>query len=216
MASSKQRGFSLLEMMIVLSIGLIMAGITFLTLQPALKDVRMNQAYDMVLTQLRMARERAVQSRQQYIVCIGNGVCTGAPTPLGAPSAQSVQIFQWPSGTALTSAVQISKLDLPPNITFQVVTGIPTGATTVPDGFGSGGAALDFDQAVVPNLNNQVMFLPDGSAHDSSGNLNSGVMYMARTGELYSSRAITVFGASGRIRGWRLVNKAGTATWVQQ
>jgi prepilin-type N-terminal cleavage/methylation domain-containing protein len=216
MASSKQCGFSLLEMMIVLSIGLIMAGITFLTLQPALKDVRMNQAYDMVLTQLRTAREKAIENRQQYIVCIGTAVCTGAPTPLGAPTAQSVQIFQWPLNTALTSAVQISTLDLPANVSFQVVTGIPTGAATVPDGFGGGTVALDLDQSVVPKLGSQVMFLPDGSAHDTSSNLNSGVMYMARTGELYSSRAISVFGASGRIRGWRLVNRSGTATWIQQ
>jgi hypothetical protein len=33
---------------------------------------------------------------------------------------------------------------------------------------------------------------------------------------MYSSRAIDVFGTTGRIRGWRLYNQGGTNKWVQQ
>jgi hypothetical protein len=33
---------------------------------------------------------------------------------------------------------------------------------------------------------------------------------------LQSMRAITVFGTTGRVRGWRLVQQAGGPTWVQQ
>ena len=60
------------------------------------------------------------------------------------------------------------------------------------------------------------MFLPDGSAHDLLGNLNNGILYLARNGDLYSSKAITVFGSTGRVRGWRLVSQAGAATWIEQ
>jgi len=51
--------------------------------------------------------------------------------------------------------------------------------------------------------------MPDGSAHDVNGNLNSGIVYVARNGDLYSSRAITLYGATGRIRGWRLLSSGG-------
>ena len=64
-----------------------------------------------------------------------------------------------------------------------------------------------------------VIFYPDGSAEDDAstpGNFNSGVIYITRPGDLYSSRAIDIWGTTGRIRGWRLYNISGTNTWVQQ
>ena len=216
MDSKQTLGFSLLEMAIVISIAMILSAITFLALQPALKEARVTQAYNTVVQQLRTAREQAVERREQYIVCFGTSTPTGATTPLGAPTAQSISIYEWPSGTALSSAKQISEVQLPSDIQFQVVTGIPTGATATPDGFGSGSVALDFDQNVGGGIKTQVMFMPDGSAHDSNGYLNSGVLYLARSSQLYSSRAVTVYAASGRVRGWRLVNQSGTVKWIQQ
>jgi hypothetical protein len=66
---------------------------------------------------------------------------------------------------------------------------------------------------------NFVAFMPDGSARDTNslGNYNSGVVYLTNPADpIYSSRAVTVWGATGRIRGWRLENRAGSAVWVQQ
>jgi prepilin-type N-terminal cleavage/methylation domain-containing protein len=216
MVSSKARGFSLLEMVVVVAIAMIMMAVTFLSLQPALEDSHVNQAYNTTLAQIRQTRERAVEGRAQYIVCFGTDSPKGAATPLGTPTAQSVQIYQWPSGTALSSAIQMTLINLPTDVQFQALSGVPTSATTVPDGFGTGTIALALDQGVTGGTPDQIMFLPDGSARDTNGNINSGVLYMARTGQLYSSRALTVFGASGRIRGWRLVNSSGTATWIEQ
>jgi len=211
----RPRGFSLLELIIVMSLLMIVAGITFMALQPSLKDARTNQAFDLTLMQLRIARQRAIAERKQYIVCFGIAAPTGALTPLGAPTAQSVQLFRWDAGTALSAAVQISASNLPTDLQFLTVAGIPTTPTTVPDGFGSGSTAIDFDQGIGGGIKNQVMFLPDGSAHDTNGSWNSGVIYVARTGDLYSSRAVTLYGATGRIRGWRLLNP-GAPKWFEQ
>jgi hypothetical protein len=67
-----------------------------------------------------------------------------------------------------------------------------------------------------------IVFMPDGSVRDTAGgcaglgNYNSGVIYMTRAADpIYSSRAITVWGTTGRIRGWRLNNQGGPI-WVQQ
>lgn len=211
------RGFSLLEMMIVCSLILIVAGIGFMAVQPALKDARVNQAYEGVMMPLRVARQRAIAERKQYIVCFGVAAPAGALTPMGAPTAQSVQIFRWDAGTALSSAVQISNLKLPTDMRMQVMAGLPNTAATVPDGFGNGGVAIDFDQGVAGGgIKNQVMFMPDGSAHDVNGNWNSGIVYVLRPGDLYSARAVTLYGATGRIRGWRLLSSPGGPKWFQQ
>jgi type II secretory pathway pseudopilin PulG len=210
-------GFSLLEMMIVVSLMMIVAGIGFMALQPALKDARVNRAYEAVLMQLRVARQRAITERKQYIVCFGVAAPGGALTPMGAPTAQSVQTFRWDSGTALSAATQVSANILPTDMQFQALGGIPTNPAKVPDGFGAGITAIDFDQGVAAGgIKNQVMFMPDGSAHDTNGNWNSGIIYVARSADLYSSRAVTLYGATGRIRGWRLTSTAGGPLWLQQ
>ncbi len=211
------RGFSLLEMLIVCCVMMIVAGIGFMAIQPALKDARANQAYQDVMMPLRVARQRAIAERKQYIVCFGLATPAGALTPLGAPTARSVQIFRWDAGTALSAAAQISNTKLPTDMQMMVLPGLPNGAATVPDGFGNATVAIDFDQGVAGGgIKNQVMFVPDGSAHDVNGNWNSGIVYVARTGDLYSARAVTLYGATGRIRGWRLLASAGGPKWFQQ
>ncbi|HEX3352751.1 MAG: prepilin-type N-terminal cleavage/methylation domain-containing protein [Terriglobales bacterium] len=213
----ESRGFSLLELLIVLSLFMVVAGMTFITLQPGLKDARANQAFDQVMIQMRVARQRAIAERKQYIVCFGSGSApTGALTPMGTPTATSVQLFRWDAGTALSAAAQISASVLPDDIQFQAVSGVPVNPTSVPDGFGSGITAIDFDQGVGGGVKNQIMFMPDGSAHDTAGSWNSGIIYVGRTGDLYSSRAVTLYGATGRIRGWRLINSGGSAKWMEQ
>jgi prepilin-type N-terminal cleavage/methylation domain-containing protein len=213
---NRAAGFSLVELMIVLALFLIVAGMSFMALQPALKDARANHAYEDVLMQLRVARQRAIAERKQFIVCFGLAAPAGALTPMGAPTAQSVQMFRWDAGTALSAATQISANTLPQDMQFQVLAGLPNAPTTVPDGFGNATTAIDFDRGVAGAIANQVMFMPDGSAHDTNGSWNSGIIYVGRTGDLYSSRAVTLYGATGRIRGWRLMNTAGGPIWLQQ
>ena len=214
--SAKSRGFTMIEMAIVIAIVLIVSSMAFLSLQPVLKDARTNTAFNSVLMQLRIARQRAVTERKQYIVCLGNTVPNGAATPLGVPNAQSIQVYRWDAGTALSAAAQVTAITLPYDIRFQTLTGLPSTPTTVPDGFGTGSIAIDFDQGVASGLRDQIMFLPDGSAHDTTGNLSSGIVYIARNGELFSSRAVTVYGATGRIRGWRLNKVSGNPVWSEQ
>jgi prepilin-type N-terminal cleavage/methylation domain-containing protein len=210
------RGFSLLEMMIVTSLMLMVGGMTFMALQPALREARANQAFEASMMPLRVARQRAIAERKQYIVCFGVAAPLGALTPMGAPTATSIQVFRWDVGTALSAAVQTSATRLPNDILFQTIPGMPNGAATVPDGFGNAVVAIDFDQGVAGAIRNQVMFMPDGSAHDVNGNLNSGILYVARTGDLYSAHAVTLYGATGRIRGWRLLRNGPGPKWFQQ
>ncbi len=144
----RARGFSLLEMMIVICVMMIVGGIGFMAVQPALKDAKVNQAFESAMMPLRVARQRAIAERKQYIVCYGIAAPAGALTPLGAPTAQSIQTFRWDAGTALSAATQVTAITLPQDIQFQIIAGVPNGAATVPDGFGNATVAIDFDQNV--------------------------------------------------------------------
>jgi prepilin-type N-terminal cleavage/methylation domain-containing protein len=204
------RGFSLLEMMVVVAIVLIMVGITFMSLQPALRDGRINTAYDTALTQLRIARERAIAERTRYIVAFGANVPPLAAAGVPAPDAQSIQLWHWAVATPVSPPpVLIKSVELPYDVNFQAVAGLPNPG---PDNWGTGAVALDFDQGVGAGGLTYVMFMPDGSAQDELGNSNSGVLYLSRAGVLPGSKAVTVFGTTGRVRGWRL----NGAAWIEQ
>ena len=204
------RGFSLLEMMIVVCIALIMMGITFISLQPALKEGHINNAYDTVLTQLRIARERAIAERSRYVVSFGAALPPLAAAGVPAPNVRSIQLWHYQFAQPVSPApVLTSSIDLPPDVQFQAVAGVPNPG---PDAWGTGATAIDFGQGLGLGSLTYVMFMPDGSSKDNLGNYNSGVVYLARGGSLPSSKAITVFGTTGRVRGWRL----NAGAWIQQ
>ncbi|MGC2196138.1 MAG: type II secretion system protein [Terriglobales bacterium] len=199
--SQRARGFSLLEAAAVVAILMTALAVGFVTLQPALKSARANSAFSQSFMLLRRYRQQAIDERKRYIVAFI------------APN--TIQVSRWDVAVPVSPApVVITTQQLPTNIQFQIVAGVP--AANTPDNFGNGARAIDFGQGIGLGGLNYVMFMPDGSAQDVLGNLNNGVVYTAMTGDLYSSRAISVFGATGRVRGWQLVNQAGNATWVQK
>jgi type II secretory pathway pseudopilin PulG len=212
MALRRQDGFSLLELMITLSFGLVMAGVTFIALRPMLNQSHMNSAYETTLMALRNTRNLAITQGHEYYVNFN---------PAGFP-AGTIQIeYQGPAigNGAAPPLVQVITYSIPADVTFGVQTGFPTNA---PDGFGTGANAIDFGQGLGGAALNYVIFMPDGSsqagvAGSNGGAYNSGVVYLTRLGDtIYSSRAVSVWGATGRIRGWRLNPAAGGATWAQQ
>jgi hypothetical protein len=137
--------------------------------------------------------------------------------------ARTITISSWGVGAPIAPApILVSTLTLPSDIQFMVQGGMPTTAPTVPDGFGVGAIPIDFGQGLGAGSLNYVMFMPDGTSQDQSnpsggnGNPNSGVIYLGKPNELLSMRAVTVFGTTGRIRGWRLLNQGGGPQWTQQ
>jgi prepilin-type N-terminal cleavage/methylation domain-containing protein len=204
------RGFSLIEMAIVLAIAIIASSVCFMSLTPALRQTRITNAYNTTLATLRRARDAAVATRWQYLVTFNNAV-----TP------NTITVNQ--TTDCSTAGTQLVQSKLPTDVTFTIISGVPTspnGTYTTPDGFGTASHAIDFDQGVNGGGATTLCFYPDGSVHDKNGNVNSGVVYMANTaGQLYSSRAITVWGVTGRLRGFRLYSTSGKGAstyWREQ
>ena len=208
MASTKTSGYSLLEMIITVSIALILCAVTFIAFQPILNQGHINSAYDTTLMALRNTRNLAITQSHEYYVNFN---------PAGFP-AGTIQIQYQPPTVGAGAAPpleQVTTYSIPSDVKFAVQAGFPAIA---PDGFGAGVNPIDFGQTLAGEPFLYVVFMPDGSSQDNLGNYNSGVVYLTRPGDnIYnSSRAITVWGATGRIRGWRLGQQAGVATWIQQ
>lgn len=208
----KQRGFSLLEMLTVVSIGFIVAGFGFVSMMPLLTKSHINTAYDTTLMALRNTRQLAITQGHEYIVTINPGGVAGTILVQYQPAAVS----------GIYPPVQnVNTYTLPTDTSFAIYTGFPT---NTPDGFGTGGRAIDFGYTPAGGTggSTSIVFMPDGSARDGStptngGYYSSGVLYIDRpAGTIYDGRAITVWGATGRIRGWRLDVLSGANTWVQQ
>jgi Tfp pilus assembly protein FimT len=187
-------------MLIVISVSLTLAAITTMTYSPMMKQQRITNAYNSTLTTLRRTRDQAAADMRVYVVSFT------------APGTITV------TQNTTTGPVLVTT-GLPSDVTFHVEPGVPTSpaaAPTTPDGFGSAANAIDFDQNVGAGGATTIYFYPDGTAQDINGNVNSGVVYLGQKGDLYSSRAITLWGNTGRIRGWRLYNVGGAPTWRQQ
>lgn len=208
MMCSKQRGFSLLELMITICIIVILGGVTFITFRPLLKKGHVDSAYETTLMVLRDTRHLAITQSHEYKVTFNPG---------GFPAGTILVEYQPPAvGGVFPPLQQVNTYTLPTDVQFAVQAGFPASA---PDGFGTGINAIDFGQGLGGGALNYVAFMPDGSARDTNnlGNYNSGVVYMTDpSSPIYGSRAATVWGATGRIRGWRLDQQGAAAVWVQQ
>ena len=203
-------GFSLIEMTMVVALVIILASITFISLVPVLKQQRVTNAYNTTLAAMRQARDNAVAQRTSYSVTFSStaspNTITVSPTLLGFQGDQSTTVYKFPT-----------------DVTFNVQTGFPT---TGPDNYGTGLVAIDFGYTANGGTGGAttIYFCPDGSAQDAEGGAGNcqgswdgGVVYLARPGELTSSRAVTLWGGTGRIHGWRLYSKSGGGyQWLRQ
>jgi len=205
--SRKTRGFSLVELMIVIALTLVVTAFSIMAIQPSLKQGHVTQGFNQTLMALRQARDTAVAQRQIYIVTLSN-----------AAMPNSITITQGSTGTVTNTYF------LPSDVAFFAMPGMPTSQVafpTTPDGFGVGTTAIDFDQGVAGGVKNVIYFYPDGSAEDAIGNVNNGVVYLClfipgMIEEVNTARAITLWGATGRLRAWHIYKSGANFYWRQQ
>lgn len=184
-----ERGFSLLEMLVTIAIIMVVCGMAVFEVMPALRSAHMDAASALVQTQLRAARARAIGDRGEVIVTFST------------------------AGTISTTAPNIANflattVPLPGDVQFYIYGGLPN----TPDNFAPAGRAIDFDQAGAAGNSLKIRFEPNGSAIDDAGSANNGAVYIAEANNLGSQRAITLLGATSRVRTWRVTVKNGVAT----
>jgi prepilin-type N-terminal cleavage/methylation domain-containing protein len=209
-------GFSLLEMMTVVAISLIVTVGSVMALVPVLNQTRVTNAYNTTLSALRQARDNAVSQRTSYSVTFSNSV---------TPNTVTVAPVLPTGATAFQGDLPSTTYQLPNGVTFYAASAIAS--TTPPDSFGTGANAIDLGytaNGVGTGGQTVIYFCPDGSAQDAEGGAgnclgswDNGVVYISRSTDLLSSRALSIWGATGRIHGWRFYpNSSGGYQWLRQ
>jgi len=198
----------MVETTVVVAIVFILIGTALVNIVPSLHSSKSNAGMELVLGELRRAHERAIDERRIYRVTFV------PPQTIQLDVGQVANIASTITGSAPAFVQAQPPLTLPTGLQFVVVAGIPTTAATTPDGFGTGAKAIDFDIANGGGAT-QIFFQPDGRALDAANRLNDGVLYLAEPNNLISSRAVSVFGSTGRAKGWTLMKNAGAYGWNQ-
>jgi prepilin-type N-terminal cleavage/methylation domain-containing protein len=167
-------GYSMIELMTVVAIMGIMTGIAATIMDNVIPGVHADSSLDLVVAQLRQAREMAIDQRRNFIVTFQG-------------TRELVVVRQELGGTQ----TPISDLFLSSGVTYMLTPGAPD----TPDGFGN-------TQAVNFAGGNEVIFVSDGTVTNPSGLLVNGSAFMGITNTPASARAVTIMGATGRIKGY--------------
>jgi prepilin-type N-terminal cleavage/methylation domain-containing protein len=177
-SNSSEQGFSLLEILVALGIISVILSMAVLNYGTVLPNYKANSAMDQLLYQLRSARERAISHRREVQVqFVGNNQLT--ITEL------------WLVGTA-PPATTVSFEGGAQYITFASIPDIPAPynfGNTAPVYFGglSGGPPI-------------MKFSTTGAFIDGGNTLVNGTVFMGLPGKPSTARAISILGATGRVR----------------
>ena len=171
---ASSRGFTAPELLISIAIFSTLAGITALGFSSASRAMKGTAGMQQVMAQLRVARELAISQRRSIEV------------QFVAPN--EIRTIRWeiPNGTTT-----LNQYFLEGGVEYYRFSSVPD----TPDGFGIAGA-VSFDTQTA-------RFLSDGRFVDATGAPFSGNIFLAIQGQPISQRAVTIFGGTGRMRGYR-------------
>ncbi len=173
------RGFSLMEILLVAGLVALVGGFSMMIIGPALEARNADVAVRTVSTQMSRARQISVDARRQTRVTFTT------------PSTITVEASQGGTWT------QVSTVDLPGDMELKI-DGISTGPPNV-------GTLPPFATSQVADFSgaSEIFFMPDGSAVTSAGILSNGVVYVAQPSKVETTRAVTLFGSTGRLKRWK-------------
>jgi Tfp pilus assembly protein FimT len=180
---NQQTGFSLVELCIMIALVLALSGFAVLNINAIMPGMRANEAMYQTVAQLRRGRELAIAQRRNVEVRF-----------LGNNQIQLVR-HDVPTGTTVLSTVELTNKS-----EFQLFGGVPDS----PDSFGSD-AAVDFGGSAT------LTFQTDGTLVDAQGNPLSGSVFLGQPGHPETARAVTILGATGRVRSYRWTGNS----WIQ-
>jgi prepilin-type N-terminal cleavage/methylation domain-containing protein len=182
--TDRDAGYTLVEIMVVVALIAVVAAISVPISGVMISRARADSASIQAVTWLEGARNRAVAERRNFQVTFDTE----------------------------TNRIRIDRVepDLEPTLIadYQLEEGLEfmqfEDAPDTPDLFGN-------ESDVELEGDTPHMFTSDGSFIDANGDPANGTLFMGKSGQPETARAVTIFGATGVIRTWKL---AGT-TWFQ-
>ncbi len=181
--SQLQNGYSTIELMLVVSIMGVVSAMSVFQIGNARSYYKADGAMRTVIAQLNTARETSIaQRRNVQVTFTGGNVVTLI--------RQNV-----PNGTTTLATIPMEG-----RAQFALTAGVPD----TPDAFGSS-AAVYFGSAT------SMFFTTDGTLIGNTGAPVNGTIFLNIPNQPRSTRAVTILGATGRIRGFRWDGRA----WIR-
>jgi prepilin-type N-terminal cleavage/methylation domain-containing protein len=186
-----ERGHNLLELMVVLAIVGVLAGMAVMQLGTSRDSARADGAMRVLLSQLNQAREMAITQRRYIRVTF---------------DVANTQISVVREDTTTTTTT-LSSVPFEGGMKFVLVSGVPdtpdhfNASLTAPTSFTSSGGTFPSASGATE----VAKFTPDGTLIDWNGRTaNLSVFVALSNTNNRSVRAVTVLGATGRVRayGW--------------
>jgi prepilin-type N-terminal cleavage/methylation domain-containing protein len=179
---STQTGFSLVEMMIVVSVLGIITAMSVVTINSSRLGLTGDGAMRVVLAQVNQAHELAItQRRNMRLVFVGTNTI-------------EIKREEVPGGTLTT----ISSVAFEGRMQYlRPIGSTPENVSMLP-----ASSATPFNDAD-GNQASEMKFAPDGTFVDQLGRTLNGSVFVALPNDTLSCRAVTILGATGRIRAYR-------------
>lgn len=178
--SRDERGFSLLELMVVVGILGTLAAVSIMVSPAFMKHAKAESGIAQAVDALRVARETAISQRRNVTIEF-----------LGLNAIRTVRQDIGANG-ALTGTTVLATVELENNMRFQLESGVPD----TPNGFGNG-TAISFGTSP------ERMFTSEGTLVNQQGDVMNGTLFLSVPGDAMSSRAISIFGPTALVRVWR-------------
>jgi type II secretory pathway pseudopilin PulG len=191
-----EQGFSLIEMVVVVGLAFTVMAFAVMNTMNSTQNSRANSAMDAVISQLRQARELAIAKRRNVQV------------QFTAPNQIQLTLLTLP-GEPIPTAIPPTYLNdnVPGGLNFYVFPTLPD----TPMGFGNG-TAINLQQ---PGGGGSwtCMFTTSGAFvgtaqsaatlyQTANNNPVNASLFLGVTGKTNTARAVTVFGATGRVRSY--------------
>jgi hypothetical protein len=183
-------------MLVVVAVGMVIAGIAVVQVQPALRQVQVNAAKDEVQAALRRARETSISDRRDVQVEF-------LVNPAGNPAGSYVRLTRL--GGACCANTVMLMMPINSSVSFTTFAGEPD----TPDAFGNGGPVFFGGLNGGPPAG--MIYQSDGTfVINGIGTPINGTVFLGIPGRPETARAITILGATGRVRSYHI---SGTTTW---
>jgi prepilin-type N-terminal cleavage/methylation domain-containing protein len=191
------RGFSMIELVVVIAISLVIAGIAIIQARPALLQKRADTAKDLVQATLRRGRELAISDRRSVKVEF-------LVNPPANPPGSYVKLTRLGGGSDLDTMIALTPI--PGSVIYTTFAGEPD----TPDGFGN--AAPVYFGGINDGPAAGMIYQSDGTFAAATGVPINGTIFMGIAGQPTTARAITILGTTGRVRSYHI---SGRTTWFE-
>lgn len=210
--SGGERGFSVLEIVVVLAIIGIMTSICIFAFLPAKRVAGSDDAALQFTRFMRDASTRSLTQRQRARVFVNNStsnVTVGSATPAITCKPQTIMLID--EGAVSTGDESVVRSEALANTSLVSIQGKPSIPSTQP------ATPWNFATAAFTSNTFQAYYNPDGSVTDGTATPMSFTLYIYPTTVTAQNqtlvRAVTVFGPTGAMRMWRCDPAVG---WVQR